>query len=59
MRLVLQPSVRVRTTVVIALATAFCLASIDDLGQVLDWSSRGGHSDAATAASVTPLSSWV
>lgn len=40
-------------------ATAFCLASIDDLRLVLDLSSRGGHSDAAAAASVTSLSSWM
>lgn len=54
-----QPVVRLRTGAVVALATAFCLASIDDLRQVLDWSSRGGHSDAANAAAVTGLSSWM
>jgi hypothetical protein len=50
---------RVRRTVVLALATILCFASIDDLRGVLDISSRGGHSDAAIAAAVTPLSSWM
>lgn len=54
-----QPIVRLRTGAVAVLATAFCLASIDDLRLVLDLSSRGGHSDAAAAASVTSLSSWM
>lgn len=54
-----QPIARLRTSVVIALATTFCLASIEDLRQVLDLSARGGHSDAAAAAAVTPLSSWM
>jgi Peptidase M50B-like len=49
---------RLRRTVVLALATILCFASIDDLRSVLDISSRGGHSDAAIAADVTPLSSW-
>lgn len=48
-----------RRTVVLALATVLCFASIDDLRTVLDISSRGGHSDAAIAAGVTPLSSWM
>jgi hypothetical protein len=48
-----------RRTVVLALATILCFASIDDLRTVLDISSRGGHSDAAIAADVTPLSSWM
>jgi hypothetical protein len=50
---------RVRRTVVLALATILCFASIDDLRGVLDISSRGGHSDAAVAAEVTALSSWM
>lgn len=54
-----QPIVRLRTGAVAVLATAFCLASIDDLRFVLDLSSRGGHSDAAAAAAVTSLSSWM
>jgi hypothetical protein len=57
--LAVQPSERLRRTTVVALATSLCLASIDDLRQVLDISSRGGHSDAAAAAAVTPLSSWM
>jgi hypothetical protein len=57
--LAFQPSARLRTVAVVALATAFCLASIDDLRQVLDLSSRGGHSDAANAAAATGLSSWM
>jgi hypothetical protein len=57
--LAVQPSERLRRTTVVALATSLCLASIDDLRQVLDISSRGGHSDAASAAAVTPLSSWL
>ena len=57
--LALQPSERLRRVTVVALATSLCLASIDDLRQVLDISSRGGHSDAASAAEVTPLSSWM
>ena len=57
--LALQPWERLRRSAVVALATCLCLASIDDLRQVMDISSLGGHSDAATAASVTPLSSWV
>ena len=55
----LQPSVRVRRLTITALATTLCLASVDDLRQVLDWSSRGGHSDAAIAAEFSPLSSWL
>lgn len=50
---------RVRRVVVLALATILCFASIDDLRGVLDISSRGGHSDAAIAADVTALSSWM
>lgn len=57
--LAVQPFARLRTAVVLVLATTFCLASIDDLRQVLDLSARGGHSDAAMAAAVTPLSSWM
>jgi hypothetical protein len=57
--LAVQQSERVRRVAVVALATSLCLASIDDLRQVLDISSRGGHSDAAAAADVTPLSSWM
>lgn len=57
--LVVQPSDRLRRGAVLALATSLCLASIDDLRGVLDISSRGGHSDAAAAADVTPLSSWM
>jgi hypothetical protein len=41
------------------LATCLCLGAVEDLKLVLDISSRGGHSDAAAAAAVTPLSSWV
>ena len=54
-----QPNARLRRLTITALATTFCLASVDDLREVLDWSSRGGHSDAAIAAAVTPLSSWL
>jgi len=50
---------RLRRTVVLAMATILCFASIDDLRTVLDISSRGGHSDAAIAAEATPLSSWM
>lgn len=57
--LAVPPWDRLRRTVVLALATILCFASIDDLRGVLDISSRGGHSDAATAADATPLSSWV
>jgi hypothetical protein len=57
--LAVQPSERLRRVTVLALATSLCLASVDDLRQVLDISSRGGHSDAASAAAVTPLSSWM
>ncbi len=55
----LQPSVRLRRLSITALATTLCLGSVDDLRQVLDWSSRGGHSDAAIAAEFSPLSSWM
>ena len=54
-----QPSARLRRLAVTALATMLCLASVDDLRRVLDWSSRGGHSDAAIAAEHSPLSSWL
>jgi hypothetical protein len=54
-----QPMVRLRTGMIAALATTFCLASVDDLRRVLDLSARGGHSDAANAASATSLSSWM
>ena len=57
--LAVQPSERLRRVTVLALATSLCLASIDDLRQVMDISSRGGHSDAAAASAVTPLSSWM
>ncbi|HMG42247.1 MAG TPA: M50 family metallopeptidase [Acidimicrobiales bacterium] len=57
--LAVQPSERLRRVTVLALATSLCLASIDDLRRVLEVSSRGGHSDAAAAAAVTPLSSWM
>lgn len=57
--LALQPSVRLRRLSITALATTMCLASVDDLREVLDWSSRGGHSDAAIAAQYSPLSSWL
>jgi hypothetical protein len=50
---------RLRRTAVLAFATILCFASIDDLRTVIDISSRGGHSDAAIAADVTPLSSWM
>jgi hypothetical protein len=50
---------QLRRTLVLALATILCFASIDDLRGVLDISSRGGHSDAAIAADVTSLSSWM
>jgi hypothetical protein len=55
----IQRSVRLRRLSITALATTMCLASVDDLRRVLDWSSRGGHSDAAIAAEVSPLSSWM
>ena len=48
-----------RRGVVVVLATCLCLGAVEDLRQVLDISSHGGHSDAAAAAAVTPLSSWV
>lgn len=54
-----QPSARLRRLSITALATMLCLASVDDLRQVLDWSSRGGHSDAVTAAEHSFLSSWL
>lgn len=54
-----QPSVRLRTGAVVALATAFCLAGVEDLRQVMDWSAQGGHSDAVAAAEATGLSSWM
>ena len=54
-----QPSDRLRRLTVIGLATTFCLAGVDDLRRVLDLSARGGHSDAAIAADVSPLSSWM
>jgi hypothetical protein len=57
--LVVQPLVRLRRGVVVVLATCLCLGAVEDLRVVLDLSSRGGHSDAAAAAAVTPLSSWV
>jgi hypothetical protein len=57
--LALQRSERVRRIAMVGLATVLCLASIDDLRNVLDISSRGWHSDAAIAASATPLSSWM
>ena len=59
MGIAVQPSERLRRGAILALATALCLASIDDLRGVMDISSRGGHSDAAAAADVTPLSSWM
>jgi hypothetical protein len=55
----IQPWARLRVCVVAAIATSLCLASIDDLRQVFDISTRGGHSDAASAAAVTPLPSWL
>ena len=57
--LAVQPLVRLRRAVVVVLATCLCLGAVEDLRQVLDLSSHGGHSDAASAAAVTPLSSWV
>lgn len=57
--LMLQPRERLRRLTILGLATILCLASIDDLRMVMDISSRGGHSDAATAAAATPLSSWM
>ena len=56
--LAIQPAVRLRRAVVVGLATALCLASVDDLRRVLAISTRGGHSDAATAAAITALPSW-
>jgi hypothetical protein len=56
--LAVQPLVRLRRGVVVVLATCLCLGAVEDLKLVLDISSRGGHSDAAAAAAVTPLSSW-
>jgi hypothetical protein len=57
--LTVQPSARLRRLSITALATMLCLASVDDLRRVLDWSSRGGHSDAATAAEHSFLSFWM
>lgn len=42
-----------------AIATCLCLGAVEDLQLLLDISRRGGHSDAALAAAVTPLSSWM
>ena len=57
--LAVQPIVRLRRAVIVVLATCLCLGAVEDLRLVLDLSSRGGHSDAASAAAVTPLSSWL
>jgi hypothetical protein len=54
-----QPVVRLRRAVVVVLATCLFLGGVEDLRLVLDISSRGGHSDAAAAAAITPLSSWM
>jgi hypothetical protein len=59
MALAVQPWARLRRIVILVIATALCLASVDDLRAVLDISSRGGHSDAAAAAAITPLSAWL
>lgn len=57
--LALQKSARLRRGVLLVVATILCLASIDDLRLAMEISSLGGHSDAASAADVTPLSSWM
>jgi hypothetical protein len=54
-----QPVVRLRRGAVMVLATCLCLAAVQDLLAVLEISRRGGHSDAASAAAVTPLPSWL
>lgn len=57
--LAVQPLTRLRRAAVMVLATCLCLGAVEDLQLVLDISRRGGHSDAAAAAAVTPLSSWL
>ena len=57
--LAVQPSVRLRRLMITGMAVTLCLASVEDLRRVLDWSSQGGHSDAAIAAEFSPLSSWM
>ena len=54
-----QPLAKLRVGALLGIATALCLAAIDDLRRVLDISSRGGHSDAATAAAIAPGPSWM
>jgi hypothetical protein len=56
--LALQPLMRLRRGAVMVLATCLCLGAVEDLQLLLDISRQGGHSDAAAAAAVTPLSSW-
>lgn len=53
-----QPSVHVRRIVLVAVATALCLGSVEDLRNVLEISRSGGHSDASLVASVAPFPPW-
>ena len=57
--LAVQPLTRLRRAAVMVIATCLCLGAVEDLQILLDISRRGGHSDAALAAAVTPLSSWM
>jgi hypothetical protein len=57
--LAVQPVARLRRAAILVIATCLCLGAVEDLQLVLDISRRGGHSDAALAAAVTPLSSWM
>ena len=57
--LAFQPSACLRVVVIAGIATSLCLASIEDIRHVFDISTRGGHSDAAAAAAITPLPSWL
>jgi hypothetical protein len=57
--LAVQPLTRLRRAAVLVLATCLCLGAVEDLQLLLDISRLGGHSDAASAAAVTPLSSWM
>ena len=54
-----QPWVQARRTAVIVLATCLCFGAVEDLRRVFDISRTGGHSDAAIAADLTPLPSWL
>jgi hypothetical protein len=53
-----QPSVRGRRVVLVAVATALCLGAVEDLRLVLEISRSGGHSDASIVAAVAPFPPW-